>query len=304
MKGLVDADILVFRSGFAAERNQWHLEVDKTRTGEVFTGVFEYKKDAVAKLNEVLPGIHSRVEGEDYAMWPERNLEPIENAFHNVNTAMAKIMEDCDLSEFDIHCYLSGDKNFRYDVAKTLPYKGNRDKTHRPTYEPEIRQFMRSKWETTITDGIEADDALGIAQCASDEETCIISIDKDLDMIPGLHYNFMQQVHYEITPEQAWKKFCVQVLMGDTTDNIPGLPKIGVKKAEKMLDGLPQEEWLEEVARQYMAKSERLDWFEYLQEQAALIWIRREDTDASVIPESLRDLGGDDYATVETSLFS
>jgi hypothetical protein len=286
MLGLIDGDILVFRAGFAAERNYWYLKVNEV------TEEFPYKKDALEKLDELLPGKYSRVEGEDYQLWSERKVEPVENALHLINKQMDAIMEACSLSEFDVRVYLSGGYNFRYDVAKTRPYKGNRDASHRPTHEEAIKDFIRSKWETVVTDGIEADDAIGIAM---GEDTICISIDKDLDMIPGLHYNFKDEVHYEMTPEQSWRKFCLQLLTGDTTDNIPGLPGIGAGKAEKILDGIADEDLLEVVASTYASKSKQKDWFAYLREQAELLWIQRYEHGSinDIIPQSLAELGGD-----------
>jgi len=304
MKGLVDADILVFRAGFAAERNKWFLKVGPPR-GDWSVKEFEYKKDASAALDEALPGIHSREEGTDYQLWSERQIEPVENALHLVKMQINKIMEACDLTEFDVQCYLSGPTNFRYDVAKTRPYKGNRDAKHRPTHEVAIRDYIRSQWETVVTEGHEADDALGIAQCKADkDETCIISIDKDLNMIPGLHYDFLHELHYDITPDEGYKLFCLQVLTGDTTDNIPGLDGVGIKRAEKVLAGLPQDKWMEAVASEYASKSGKRDWFEYLMEQATLIWILRDTNNMGPpVPAELEDIGGQFDGTDEISLF-
>ena len=310
MKGLVDADILVFRAGFAAERNKWFLKVGPPR-GDWMVQEFEYKKDANAALDKALPGIYSREEGKDYQLWSERQVEPVENALHLVKQQMNKIMDACDLTEFDIVCYLSGPTNFRYDIAKTRPYKGNRDAKHRPTHEVAIRDYIRGQWETVVTDGYEADDALGIAQCKADvHSTCIISIDKDLNMIPGLHDDFMHELHYDITEEQGWRLFCLQLLTGDTTDNIPGLEGIGAKKADKILDGLPQADWMQAVVSAYASKSGKKDWFKYLREQAALIWILREEQVGMdnarfrhLIADEYNDIGGTFDGTDEISLF-
>ena len=317
MIALFDADILVFRAGFAAERNQWYLAYDRDDTNpdaspKEFDGfkeveTFAYKREAEARLDEILPGKYSREEGVDYQLWAEKYLEPLENALHNVKVMVDKALNDLDCTEFDAKMYLSGGHNFRYDVAKTRPYKGNRDKKHRPTHEEEIRKYIRRTWDTEVTDGIEADDALGIAQCQTygPQDSVIVTIDKDLDMIPGLKYNFVNEIYYDVPHYEAWKNFCIQLLTGDTTDNIPGLPKVGPAKAEKYLDGIGYHEdgtpceradlLLEEVVRQYAARSMRQDWFDYLKEQAALIWIMRKpgETGDTLIPDEWRDIAGE-----------
>lgn len=63
---LIDADIVLFRAGMAAEKNCWFLSVRGDEPEQ-----FVYKKDAVERLDELLPGIQSRKEGEDYQLWAE-----------------------------------------------------------------------------------------------------------------------------------------------------------------------------------------------------------------------------------------
>lgn len=277
MHTLIDADILVYRCGFAAEKNQWYLSV-----GGAEPEVFQYKRDAAKKLDELLPNLRTRTE-DDYRLWSERYLEPVENALHNLKTVVASILEATGVSEWDTTLYLSGPGNFRYDVSTTRPYKGNRDRDHSPTHEEAIKDFMKSTWNTIVTEGEEADDAMGIKQCTS-KNTCIATIDKDLDMIPGLHYNFNTNEQYSVTPDEAMHNFYVQLLMGDTTDNIPGLPKVGKQTAKKLLDGLSLDDQWMTVITEYASRGGE-KWEEYLQEQGQLLWIRREKDQMWTPPE-------------------
>jgi len=70
MRALFDADILVFRCGFAAERAKWFLTIGEGRAQQ-----FDYKREAEIALDEQLPGRMSREAGEDYYMWSERFVE-------------------------------------------------------------------------------------------------------------------------------------------------------------------------------------------------------------------------------------
>jgi hypothetical protein len=274
MHALIDGDIIVFTSGFAAERKEWHLTVPS----QEYAGVFEYKREAMDKLDVLLPGVYSRKEGDDYRLFAEINLEPLSHALQNVKRTVAKALEAVDCTDFDVKMFLSGKDNFRKEVAVTRPYKGNRDRTHRPTYELEIREFIKSTWDTTEAEGEEADDLLGIAQTKyGPHDSVIISIDKDLDQIPGLKYNTKHDIRYDVTEQEAIYNFYTQLLMGDSTDNIPGLPGIGAGKAKKALHGMETEqEMIEECVRMYQIHSGKDDWQTYMIEQGRLLWIRRE----------------------------
>lgn len=275
MIGLVDGDIVVFRCGFAAERTAWNLYIPS----QEYTQVFEYKREAMDELDKRLPGQFSRVEDEDYKLFPEKQLEPLSHALNNVRTLMKRICEACDLTDFDLKVCLSSSKNFRHEVAKTRPYKGNRKVEHRPTYEKDIRDFLKANYDCYEGVDEEADDLMGIMQTkAGPHDSIIITLDKDLDQVPGLKYNWHHDVRYDIKPEQAIYNFHLQLMSGDSTDNIPGLPGIGPGKAKKALHGLETEaEQMAEVCRMYQIHSGKEDWKEYLIEQGRLLWIRREE---------------------------
>jgi len=289
MYGLLDGDIVLFRCGFAAERTRWHLGwtpmFEEAPDGEakLFQGEFrdhedfEFKREALDRLDVVCPGIMSRVEGEDYKLWPEVQLEPLPYALQNVKTLIQRLCKECDINEFELKVAFSAKQTFRHKLAVTRPYKGNRDDARRPTYEKDIKSYMKENWDCYVAEDEEADDLLGIwATKYGPHGAVIITLDKDLDQIPGLKYNWLHDVHYDITDEQAMYNFHIQLMMGDTTDNIVGLPGIGKGKAAKALHGMETEmEQLSEVARMYQIHSGKEDWQEYLLEQARLVWVRR-----------------------------
>lgn len=287
MKALIDADIIVFRCGFAAERTKWHLSIPE----QDYLHVFEYKKEADAELDKRLPGIYSRKEGEDFLLWPEVELEPVSHAYQNVKTLIKRCLDTCQCNEFDVELLMSGSTNFRYDVAVTRPYKGNRDNVRRPTYEREIKDYIIKNYPTIIADGCEADDLMGIKQTQyGPEESVIITLDKDLDQVPGFKYNFLRDTKYNISPELAYYNLHMQILTGDSTDNIPGLPGIGPGKAAKALHGLETErKQMEEVARMYQMHSGKEDWLTYMTEQARLVFIQREHGQVWEPPEYLNE---------------
>jgi hypothetical protein len=141
-----------------------------------------------------------------------------------------------------------------------------------------------------LTDGFEADDALALAQT---EDTIICSIDKDLLMVPGRHYNWRKEEFTDVTYESGVKWFCTQLLQGDwSTDSIIGCghletkvygPKaakagqaysarvgIGPKAAENMLMGVEPKDMIEVVANAYLQEF-GMDWKTKLNEMANLL---------------------------------
>lgn len=177
--------------------------------------------------------------------------------------------------------YLTGKKNFRNDIAVTAPYKGNR-KSAKPKHYQLLRDYMESAWSFTMIEDQEADDAIGIAAYEMEVgEYCICSIDKDLDMLRGDHYNFVKDERYFITEEEGIKNFYKQLLMGDRVDNIIGIKGIGTVKAERLLKECKNEnEMYLAILEAYEGNAERV------LENGQLLWIRREPNQIWTPPNS------------------
>lgn len=139
---------------------------------------------------------------------------------------------------FDKLVFLTGSGNFRHDIAKTAPYKGNRKDTPKPTWLKFVRGYIDYLYNAVITDGYEADDLISIAAYkAGYDKVVIVSTDKDFNQIPVTIYNLSKGEFFTITPQEALKNFYKQILTGDTVDNIFGIYGIGPKKADKILEG-------------------------------------------------------------------
>lgn len=270
MIALIDGDILVYRCGFAVEKSKYKVFI----RGEEHYGpvaVYKYKKD--------IPSYY--LEDTDCYLEKETEVEPLSNALHGVKETIQSILSAT--NAIDYRLYLSGENNFREKIAVTKPYKGNRDKLHKPKWYNEIRDYLIREWKAIVVDGIEADDAIGIGQythiaCAKDTdyETIICSIDKDLDMIPGWHYNFVERKKYWIDEKTAIRKFYLQLLTGDITDNIQGCLGVGIKTAEKILSGKQTEEEMREAVRQKYSDVYGADKCDIImKEMSDLLWIKR-----------------------------
>lgn len=156
-------------------------------------------------------------EVEQVAYWRmEDTLKDIADATNATNSVM----------------YLTGRDNFRRTIDPT--YKANRTQ-ERPKFWQACRDYLIKKHNAIVIDGFEADDALGWDQT---DETVICSIDKDLLMVPGKHYNWVKKEFTTVTEDSGMQAFFRQLLVGDTSDNVFGIKGIGPKKAEKALGEL------------------------------------------------------------------
>lgn len=171
----------------------------------------------------------------------------------------------------DYQGYLTGSNNYRNEIAKTAPYKGNRT-GDKPVHYDLLRQYLATAWGFEVVQEQEADDAIGIAayEFEDTEDYMIMSIDKDLDMLRGWHYNFLKNHKYFVDEYDGIVNFYKQILTGDRVDNIVGLKGIGPKKAEKILkDCVTEEDMYNAVLKAYDNDTERV------LENGQLLWIRR-----------------------------
>lgn len=138
----------------------------------------------------------------------------------------------------DAEFYLSDSlqNNFRLKISPV--YKANRKDKEKPVHYDFLKERLIRVWDAVITSGMEADDMLGIRQTELEGHSAICSIDKDLLQIPGRHYNFVRDLHSEVSPGEGQHAFYLSCLTGDVTDNIKGIYGIGPKKAEKLLPPL------------------------------------------------------------------
>lgn len=223
-----------------------------------------------------------------YAVGFAAEGEPVENCLHSVKLMINSILEKTESTSYS--CFLTGEGNFREKIATIKPYKGNRpDK--KPTHYNAITDYLMSHHNGEMCCGIEADDAMGIEQFADyaskrGEEplsTIICTIDKDLDMIPGLHYSWSIQRKgvvvrpenlYSVNMDEADRAFYTQLLSGDTTDNIPGVPGLGKARSTTIINSCATEEDMYWTALcEYSKKYKRP--MEALIENAKLLWILR-----------------------------
>ena len=153
----------------------------------------------------------------------------------------------------------SADRADNYRREVWADYKGHRDKIKmeedqaaRLSYAQEM--IAEDDFHCKYVPTLEADDLMGIA--ASSGKAIAVTLDKDLLSCPGWHYR-PEYSHKgkggvkvtkpaELIFQTPWKAdlmFHMQWLMGDMTDNYPGIKNMGPKKSEKLLLAHHPRDW-------------------------------------------------------------
>lgn len=301
---LIDGDIIKYRIGFAAETMLYKLYVPYEfvpghNPSVPFT--FEGKK----AMNEwIAKAVQDHKLDED-VIYFESSVVPdkVENALHSAKLTIERIIKGSGCHRAII--YISGKGNYRDDIATTRVYKGNRKDARKPYHYQSLHDYMVQYYDTHVVDGIEADDAMGIHQYGDlsrllpDNEvrkrkskTVICTLDKDLDVIPGWHYNWVKEgktgvqgMLYWVSEEEAMYNFYRQAITGDSTDNIEGIYRVGPVAARNLLREAKSEQEAYDIAlgayekwiSGWKDKPENVKEVarDRLHETATLVWILR-----------------------------
>jgi hypothetical protein len=265
MRCLIDGDLIVYAAGFFNDITYYTVDG---------AGHHKYKKDAkvVAKKRGVDPSLIVK----------HHEPNDKQKSLDGVDWMITNIFKSCDSDDGVV--YITGSGNFRNEVAVTHKYKGNRDASNRPFWFDDMREFIVDKWGGELVEGEEADDAMGIEQCESPEDSTIIcSLDKDMLMIPGQHYNWKKDVFCTVSEDEGLRHFFKQLLTGDRTDNIMGIKGVGDKTADKMMKGVFTYALMTRVIKPAYKREFGHAGNERLQENADLLWIRRSEGDRYLI---------------------
>jgi 5'-3' exonuclease len=153
-----------------------------------------------------------------------------------------------------IFCFSGKSSNtFRYSVAVEKEYKGTR-KDDPSFYEgkiedmAEVVRVVMNSHPTLIYSDLEADDIVCFLQTP---DTFVYSNDKDLNQIPGWHFDFIKKDLFEVSEEEAFRNLCKQLLLGDTTDCIPGLKGWGPKKTETFMEKVGTKQLINKILIEY-----------------------------------------------------
>jgi 5'-3' exonuclease len=211
--------------------------------------------------------VHRCAWGNDIIGFKEKVLDHIDSLMYETMAENGKIA-------------ISGKGNFRRDLFPD--YKANRKKDEDPERVKlfaDAYEFLREELEAVPAIGQEADDLLATWQ--TEDPGIIISIDKDMLQVPGTHFNNKDWQYIEVTEDEANYNLHKQILMGDPSDNIKGLPRIGAKKAEALLHGRGKD--IKKATIKAWKDIYGKGWEEELQLTTDLIYLRRKENDRYLI---------------------
>ena len=252
-KVLIDGDIVAYKSAASLE-SQYFREVVAHETD---LKLHKYKQD---HYEEFVKG---------YKFWSVGTTHLTNHLDESMKFILSKTVRDFEQGSYQV--YLTGSGNFRYEVAKTVPYKENRKSTPKPVDFPQARDYLVEHFGAIISEGEEADDLIAIEATRCGPTTVVASIDKDMLQIPCRHFNLNKGDWTTVSEFSGLEFFYRQVLTGDAADNIKGVHGIGPKTAKKMLSQLTTEEQLWDVCVEaYKGDVQRVV------ENARLLWLRRE----------------------------
>lgn len=300
-KLLIDLDTVAYRTASMFQNNY----VVKDKEGNEIGKCVSQKAFIEEKQKNGFPDAKK----EDYVFERQDSIIELEDgsdvrhaAYHAAKVQIEAFVNQSWVEDFRLVLHKSG--NFRNDLWTIWEYKGNRPP--KPLLTEDIKEYIGNKYKGKVTFAVneESDDVVSqlVWQEAktskwvpSKHNIVLAGIDKDLLQIPGWHWNFntkeIKWVDFKTAAYCFWK----QVLMGDSSDNIPGIQfirdvsydKWGVDKKGKRGDGCGEKtaekflaisddpkKWIEIVADLYQEEYKEA-WYDVMQENCALLYLRR-----------------------------
>lgn len=162
------------------------------------------------------------------------DFSDLKDSYIMVTDCICEILDAYEDNGDEITMVFSDRYTFRHEI--NLLYKAHRRDKRSPLGINDLREWACDEWESLRVDRLEADDVLGIIGSRDPDGSVIVSGDKDFATVPCTWYNFLKDDLRKITKEEADFQHLVQTLAGDATDGYFGVPRVGLKTAEKILN--------------------------------------------------------------------
>lgn len=250
--------------------------------GDVFahhccTSRFAVPADPSLPYHEVIMMVENK---EKVQFTKEQDREYLENCWQRFQKSVEKVVTE--LYADDYLMAIKSPLNFRDDIFPDYKMNRHKDPSKMNQFVPAIRQLAVLELDAVEAVWREADDLLRMwAEQAmlAGEEYVVVSVDKDLDCIPGNHLNPKTGEFYVVSPLQATRFFYQQLMSGDPTDNIPGLPGVGPVKAKKLLLNVSDEEEMQEIVVMQYVDLFAEHWESTLLSNGKMLYLQKHEHD-------------------------
>jgi DNA polymerase-1 len=187
--------------------------------------------------------VQEQTEWDEYVVTMTYDKEEGKRCLTNMVNRILRNLKNSGFTQDRILFCLSGpsDKNYRKEIWED--YKGNRVGSVKPIGLPYLRSHgvilscLPVDSKVKQVEDLEADDLVGMYMSRG---FLALSDDKDLKTCPGWLGKLTDELgnHFieELSPKDANWWLTLQTLSGDSTDGIPGCPKVGIKTAEKLVN--------------------------------------------------------------------
>ena len=232
---LIDADTIVFAAACTCEEENECL-------GDEF-----YSKAELEEINSD-PTLWIDEDGNKFTYTIDLDV-----AMQHCKDKIQIVLDKTGCKDYELHFTGGGKENFRYKIYDM--YKANRKGGRYPTGVNELKKLFVKEGKAEIHYKWEADDAVVAKKRANPDDYILCAIDKDvIYSVPGKHFNYyykpasvnkygvsLEEIpmqFIEVSVEESVRHHYHQTLTGDSTDNVPGLHRVGTKTADKILSNL------------------------------------------------------------------
>lgn len=164
--------------------------------------------------------------------------DTIDDSIERIDSLIKKILDKTGSTSY--YLFLSKGPYFRHSINKD--YKGKRSSSPLK-YLKTLNKYLREQYLAENWKGVEADDAVSYVQqlflsgkLPEFSKSFVCAMDKDVKkQVPGHTYDYRTDEFSYTTVEEAEAFLHIQAIMGDSGDNIKGVPGVGEVKATKLI---------------------------------------------------------------------
>lgn len=184
------------------------------------------------------------IDGDSIPFKASYGCRSVNHAIEKVDTILKNIFSHTGVNNYVI-ILKSSENYFNYRKIIEPTYKKTRNKDA-PKFHDDVKKYIINNYNCYIINGAESDDVYASLMVNFKEISNLqpigVSIDKDLLIVPGYHYNYDKKTYVDIQDPmgdithdvktnkvKSWGKLRLyqMLLQGDAADNVKGIQGIG-----------------------------------------------------------------------------